>query len=400
MNGTSDGQSGIIDTLLREISKRVQLSPTNYRLAVDRYQAVSAHLDREGSPLQGLVERLYPQGSMAIGSVISSKFENDEFDIDVVAELNIHQDEAPSLVLDTLFKALNGDQGSRYHGKVERCSRCVKVQYENMHLDVTPAVLLPGRLARTSKIFHANENESISKHYTVTANPWGFAQWFQEKMPDAALLLEELRKYVVEPAPEQEPHFVKPKPLVALQLLKRWRNKMYDKREGRMPPSVMLSCLIAQNLGYRASLFDELQSQSSYLLRLFQHHSQLGSLVSIDNPACPKEDAFTDRWPKTLNDQQVFLGDLIALNQNLQALSENRSLENCKSILANLFGEKQISIVIEKFAEEFGAKSYSGGLRHYSGTGAMALAASGLAPAYSSAKTSYATPQHTFYGSD
>jgi len=394
-----DSRSGIADALLLEIAKRIQLSPTNYRLAVERYQTISDYLDREGSPLYGVVTRLYPQGSMAIGSVINSKFENDEFDIDIIAELDIRPDAPPSMVLDTLFNTLNGEKGSRYHGKVERCSRCVKVQYEGMHLDVTPAVLLPLKPERTSLIFHANEKELSSKHYTVTANPWGFAEWFKEQMPESALLIEELRKYAADPVPEQEPHFTKPQPLVALQLLKRWRNKVYDQRDGRMPPSVMLSCLVGRNSGYRGSLFDELVAQSKYLQQYFLDHMQRGILVRVENPACPSEDIFTDRWPGNLSTQRIFTDDLTTLNRKLAELSKDRSLENCQRIMADLFGEKPTTLALEEVAKSFSTKAYSGGLHHYPKSGAIALGASGIAAGLGSG-TSYATPRNTFYGSD
>ncbi len=394
-----DSRSGIADALLLEIARRIQLSPTNYRLAVERYQTISDYLDREGSPLHGLVTRLYPQGSMAIGSVITSKFENDEFDIDIVAELGIHPDTPPSMVLDTLFNTLNGEKDSRYYGKVERCSRCVKVQYEGMHLDVTPSVLLPFKPERTSFIFHANETEPASKHHTVTANPWGFAEWFKEQMPESALLMEELSKYAADPVPKLEPHFTKSKPLIALQLLKRWRNKIYDKRDGRMPPSVMLSCLVGHNTGYRVSLLDELVAQSQYLLNYFSAHTEQGVLVEVKNPACLGEDVFTDRWPKNLATQRVFTDDLRTLNGKLAELSKDKSLECYQRIMADLFGEKPTTLALEEIAKSFSTKAHSGGLYHYPKSGAIALGASGIATGLGNG-TSYATPKNTFYGSD
>ncbi len=396
-----EDRAGLVDGLLIEIAKRIQLSPTNYGLAVDRYQAISDYLDREDSPLQGLVTRLYPQGSMAIGSVITSKFENDEFDIDIVAELGISQSSRPADVLDTLFTALNGEKGSRYHGKVERCSRCVQVQYEGMHLDVTPAILLPQKAARTSLIFHANEKEPTQKHYTVVANPWGFAEWFKEQMPESALYVEELAKRAAEaePVPDSEPVFAKARPLIALQLLKRWRNKNYDQREGRMPPSVMLSCLIANNSGYRTSLFDELVIQAQRLGRFFSDHTDRGILIQVENPACVGEDIFTDRWPGTLAVQKQFSEDLDALNSKLAALAQDRTLENCQRTMAELFGEKPTTLAVEALAKNYQTKSHSGGLYHHSKSAAVSLGASGILSSVAVA-ASHATPRNTFFGSD
>lgn len=395
----SESRAGLVDGLLLEIAKRVQLSPTNYKLAVERYQAISEYLDRDGSPLRGIIARLYPQGSMAIGSVITSKFENDEFDIDIIAEMGISTATKPGIILDTLFHALNGEKGSRYHGKVARCSRCAQVQYEGMHLDVTPAVLLPSKNARTSQIFHANEKDPAHKHYTVVANPWGFAEWFKEQMPESAMFVEDMAKRVTEPVPATEPHYAKARPLVALQLLKRWRNKNYDQRDGRMPPSVMLSCFVARNSGYRTNLFEELSAQAQYIHRYFSEQTEQGALVKIENPACPGEDIFTDRWPGTLAAQRQFTEDLQALNLKLTALSQNRTLENCQRVMADLFGEKPTTWAVDELAKNYRTKSYSGGLFHQPNTAAVSLSASGILSA-TSAAASYKTPRTTFFGSD
>lgn len=394
-----ENKSGVVDALLLEIAKRIQLSPTNYQLAVDRYQTMNAHLNRQDSPLRGLVARLYPQGSMAIGSVISSKFENDEFDIDIVAELAIRADTSPSRVLDTLFHTLNGEKGSLYHGKVKRCSRCVQVQYSEMHLDITPAVLLDWKPDRTSYIFHANEKEPPSEHYPVVANPWGFAQWFQGKMPESVEYLNAFGKRGSDPVPDFEAVNSKARPLIALQLLKRWRNKVYDQREGRMPPSVMMSCLIAGNAGHRPSLFDELVAQSQYLLQYFSDHTRQGKLVRVENPACPGEDIFTDRWPENMDAQYTFTRDLESLNNKLAQLSKNRTVEGCRTIMADLFGEKPTLAAIQTFAERFGGQAHAGGLQHHGKSGAVALGASGIATGLKSTP-SYATPKTTFFGSE
>jgi len=394
-----DSRSGVADALLFEIAKRIQLSPTNYRVAVERYQTISEYLDRDGSPLRGLVTRLYPQGSMAVGSVITSKFENDEFDIDVIAELNISQNAQPSLVLDTLFNALNGEKGSRYYGKVERCSRCVKVQYDGMHLDVTPSIFLPGKQERASIIFHANEAEPRNLHYIVIANPWGFAEWFKKQMPESVLYLNAMDKMLTEPVPDAESLNSKAKPLIALQLIKRWRNKVYDLREGRMPPSVMLSCLIAHNAGHRMSLFDELVAQAACLLEYFSTHTEQGKLVTIDNPKCLGEDIFTDRWPENLAAQRLFTNDLKILNAKLAQLSKDRTLEGCQKVMADLFGERSTTLAMDEIAKSYGMKAHSGGLHHHSKSGAIALSASGISAGIGSG-ISYATPKNTFFGSD
>ena len=197
-----------IDILLADVVRKIQLSATDYDLAVARYGTIAEWLEREGSPLRGLVQRLYAQGSMAMRATISSRLDNDEFDIDIMAELSaaLHRF-GPRWILDVLFTAINGEPGSRYHGKVTRNTRCVTVNYENMHLDVTPAVLLQGK-PRTSHIFHSKRERPVVEDQCVIANPWGFANWFMSATPAAPGSFQTMSKAAeAEPVPERpEPH--------------------------------------------------------------------------------------------------------------------------------------------------------------------------------------------------
>ena len=99
------------DILLADVAIRVQLSRTDYNKAVDRYQTINDWIERDGSPLEDRAQLFYPQGSMAVGATIASKLKTDEFDIDVVAQLNLPSDVLPHEPLDLLFKAIKERRG-------------------------------------------------------------------------------------------------------------------------------------------------------------------------------------------------------------------------------------------------------------------------------------------------
>ena len=99
------------DVLLADVAIRVQLSRTDYSKAVSRYRTVNHWIEREQSPLKDRVRLFYPQGSMAIGATIASKLRTDEFDIDVVAQLDLPDHVLPWEVLDLLYKAIRGEPG-------------------------------------------------------------------------------------------------------------------------------------------------------------------------------------------------------------------------------------------------------------------------------------------------
>src|SRR5580658_776483 len=79
----------LADILLADVAIRIQLSKTGHDKAVDRFGVMQDWMDRESSPLRGLVKLMYPQGSMAIGATVSRVSEKDEFDIDVVVNMAI-----------------------------------------------------------------------------------------------------------------------------------------------------------------------------------------------------------------------------------------------------------------------------------------------------------------------
>src|SRR5437763_14021735 len=96
------------DVLLTDIAIRIQLSPSNYRLAVERVETLAAWLDREGSELAGRVRLVYPQGSMAINATIASCLKTDEFDIDAIAQLDLLPGTTPQQALDLLCRSVKG----------------------------------------------------------------------------------------------------------------------------------------------------------------------------------------------------------------------------------------------------------------------------------------------------
>ena len=271
---------------------------------------------------------------MAIGAAIASKTTNDEFDLDVVAELDLPLRTTPREVLDLLFLAVNGQPGSRYHGKVRRRTRCVTVEYaDNMHIDVTPALRRPGTPERESLIFHHWAEAPAELSFRCVANPYGFAEWFKQATPpdhwfaeafmartltyERALLVEAAES---EPVPPQESAFQKSLAVITLQLVKRWRNIQYEGRSGRRPPSIMIARLVAENASRANCLSQELLHQAKTMLSVFEQSQRSGSLVHLTNPVC-RSDTLTDRWPGSLPNQAVFIRDLQILVTKVERLT-------------------------------------------------------------------------------
>lgn len=410
-------QGDVIDILLADLAIRVQLSPSNYSLAVYRANVLSDWVDRPASPLHGRVVLTYAQGSMAYNATIARKLRTDEFDIDIIAQIIVRPGMTAKQVLDELYEAVRGEPGSRYYKMVERRNRCVTIHYaDGMHLDITPAVLADGRSPRTSFIFnHKPEDKSDLTGYALWANPYGFAEWFKARTPSsdsfARAYMGRVQKWAatlearadMETVPEQKPPHEKSMAVIALQLLKRNRNVRFDGRSGRRPPSVMLSKFAAEVAVQTGSLFDQFRRLAQHVHDTIKLAHDQGRLVSVTNPTCT-EDVFTDRWPASLNDQAIYIADLKHLLTKLYELHRpDCGLPEMQDILSDLFGETPTLEVVKAYAERLGNVIDTGNAYQERSSGRIDVVRSGLAApaiAGASSTTSFAAPSHKFFGTE
>ncbi|OKO83948.1 nucleotidyltransferase [Bradyrhizobium sp. NAS96.2] len=385
------------DALLMDVARRVQLTRTKHEQAETNFRALCQHVDREGSPLEHKVIECYPGGSFATGTAIASRVAEDQHDVDVVIELDVARDSAPSEILALLFDAINGDEGSRYHGKVRQNSRCVTVEYgDGTTVDLMPIARIGGP-ERAGQLFHYKGDTAESYHKQV--NPWGFAKHFNDQIEyDPAfhdlfkgrrLLVEGeiVEKAETQPMPQHVPIEEKSARVVALQLLKRNRDIVWrsPSRKGRKPPSVALAAMALDAGAVQPSLLDEVVAIASHIrARLKETDGPRGTL-RVFNPAY-KVDEFTDRWPENRTAQDLYDGDLRRLIVELYRLrNESLSLAQQLELLKRLFGETAASYAIESNLEAR-RREMDANRMHLSKTGKVAgMAAPAVAGATSTA---------------
>jgi hypothetical protein len=302
-----------------DVARRIQLTKTKHEAAVRNFNALCQYVDREGSPLHNLVLECYPSGSFATGTAIASRIVTSQHDVDVVMELKIDPRSPPKVVLGALFEAINGEPGSRYHGKVRQNTRCVTVEYEDgTTVDLMPVARIEGEAARAGNLFHYKAETSEGSHKLV--NPWGFAEHFKNSVAfdpvfydlfkGRRLLVEGefFTKAEMQPMPDHAPLEEKSPRVVALQLLKRARDVAFRKSERqkmRKPPSVVMGAMALNAGPVNSSLIDEVIAVASHIrTRLLEHNGPRGT-VQVFNPAHPL-DEFTDRWPENATAQQLF----------------------------------------------------------------------------------------------
>ena len=404
-----------VDIMLTDVAASVQLSPTDFRKATGRFGTINDWADRPGSALRGRIQLFYPQGSMAIGATIARWSDRDEYDIDIMAQLALSRTADPEAVLALLYDVIRGEKGSRYYGMTRRRTRCVTVEYaDGMHLDITPAVIVAERVERTSVIFHSDPDNPLAPRQRLLGNPYGFARWFDSRMPPPAPVgylfekrsieigrLRAMAKADQEDVPDQEPFYIKPTPLIALQLIKRWRNLRYERRQRdprlrgfKRPPSVLLSKYVADHAAPGRLLSAELLYQAEALFSIFDAACRMGVLVAETNPMCDPEDRFTDRWPGSAAEQALFRDDLADFVGKLRRLNAGVPLAQMQEILGDLFGERPARDVVKGYIERYAGDTAAGRALHIPRTGSIAAMGSAL-PAPAIARP---TPRNTFYG--
>jgi hypothetical protein len=180
-----------IDAALIDCARRIQLSPTKHEAATQHYEALCSYVDREDSPLHGKVLGCFGSGSFGTGTAIATSVAKDQHDVDVVMELDIDSKSDPAMVLTTLFDAINGEEGSRYHGKVKQNSRCVTVEYEDgVKVDLMPVARLKIIPERASHLFHWKKNESYHK----PVDPYDFKEEFNARVEQDRMFVEAFQR--------------------------------------------------------------------------------------------------------------------------------------------------------------------------------------------------------------
>lgn len=358
-------QTNALDEALLDVATLIELSPRDRRVADHRYRLLKQHLERKNSPLAEYLEDgvslIYAQGSIATSTTIVSGTEDDRFDVDAIVEIDVPAHWDNNQALDLLEESL---QGFPNVVKIERCTRCVQLQFPFMHMDVA----IMDRSARigverAGDIFHSPDNGDSAR---VPSNPWGFTAWFRGKVGigqeafteilghhraaatrELLPLLNEDERLVLAAAdqvdlPPMIPSAVDAQEAVALKLLKRFLNLRYDDMAAKRPPSIYLTKR-AGDVGYvsqglAVQLFVLADSTSS----IIRNHIAQGTRPRELNPSYHL-DQINDRWPAAdaagFNDMKVFAEQLEHLTGSLEQMA-GLALDDMAKAIDELFGER------------------------------------------------------------
>jgi hypothetical protein len=371
-----------LDEILILVAIGLQLPKSKRELATQKYHSVGEYLEKEGSPFYGANLDIYPQGSMAIGTTVKPR-KNEEYDIDLVLQMDHtpHHDN-PVHLLDTLESYLRAN--GNYADIVERRNRCVCLNYAgDFHLDIIPATPDLAKFTCDSCVVVPDRE---LKEWSPS-NPLGFARWFnlQAFEEHHGLMFAECR---VHPVPGEEPGTQKPPLKRVVQLLKRHRDVFFN--GGKKTPSIILTTLAgnaSHELGSgQYSVADLFYKVLVYIQKRIEaaHPRQ----IKVLNPTNPEE-VFSEKWEKHPERYRKFADWVEEAIADVQALAHAKSKEDVAAILGKMFGDTRVSEAIKAQASALAKARGEGGLGVAAGTGIISSVPS---------ETSRPVRQHTFYG--
>jgi len=330
--------------ILEEIGKQLDISPTMYKLAVDRYTSVAEYLSGKG-----LNAHFYTQGSFRLGTVtrpLRNGIESD-YDIDLVCQILINKSStSPSETKHTVGNLLK--ESERYNKILDeegrRCWTLIYAEKDGIgfHLDILPSVCESKDIINSlidqynvapkyAESAIAITNKENSCYRWQSSNPDGYGKWFDEiNKPFYDLIEKELKKQIYE---EHKDIFASiddvPQQLIrtplqrVIQILKRHRDLRFNgsSAEDDKPISMIITTLVAQIAKNESCLTTDLFLLLKFItLNLIKYadllndgHTNISqqqySIIKrevntgkwyIPNPVNPTEN-FADRWHENNN---------------------------------------------------------------------------------------------------
>jgi len=325
-----------LDDLLAGICLKLQITPTQHKLAEDRYISVSKWLSDKSSHFYIANSDIYPQGSLRLGTTVKPLV-NQEYDLDLVCEMGLDWNNFdPIQVLDAVESRLK--ENDSYSKILERKNRCLRLNYANeFHMDVLPAA--PDTVRNHGCIKVPDRKAEEWKE----SNPKGYAEWFERQ---ANQFGEVLAKAKVEPLPDPEDPRGKSTLKYIVQLLKRSRDVAFENDEEVAPISIVLTTLAG--IYYRGIL--SINEAFAYTLHsLTNEISANDTRIVVRNPANQDED-LSERWDNNHKAYNEFVKWVNELSDTWKKLNIVRGPELVK-MLQELFGEKVTNDVIKERAE-------------------------------------------------
>jgi len=370
-----------VGLLLDGIASRLDISPTKYKQAVDRYTAVSNWI-AEGK-FDGVEDiHFYPQGSFRLGTVIRPirNGQDTDYDIDLVSEFLVSKSSISPQELKDMVGARIAENEMYKKMLDEEGRRCWKLLYTEQdgvgfHLDVLPATpeesslrsfrVAPQLADKAIAITHKNKDKTYEWY---SSNPSGYADWFDDinrpylnevKSVQKRSLFDN-NKEIYSSIDDVPDALIKTPLQRAIQILKRHRDIRFTNHpmSSDKPISMIITTLSAHLYTGEPNVFlalrnivNQLDMLSAFLTPGYSQNKLLQEqrLITrkadgtwfIPNPVNPDEN-FADRWHE---------------NDNRKAKAFFQWTRWVKEDIVEILGSNDIGKIVKSFESTLGQAS-------------------------------------------
>ena len=337
-----------IDMVLRQIAKELDITDEKYENAVASYNAIGTYLSNN---INVQVD-IFPQGSFRLGTVIKPLSDEDDYDIDLVCKVNKYFSN-PKDLKNEVGQALKSSD--RYSKMLqEEGKRCWTLKYADeaqYHIDILPAIE-DITYDKDKKLKITNKDE-ISNIYTfTTTNPEAYFEWFNEKQKEEKRRLVESFAVQNNKNIEEVPDYkVKTTLQVALQILKRYRDKKFENNLENKPISIILTTIMAQIYTGENNVYELIKKFSN---NYYKYIKIKDGIEWVENPVNSEEN-FADKWqihPERKEAFKFFVSELKNDIVNNTFITSGDLFEESKSY-KEIFGTK----IVEKAYASIGKQA-------------------------------------------
>ena len=358
-----------LGVILETICEELDITPSQYDDAKKKYTSLSDWLSKPDSELYKYNPEIYPQGSIILGTAVKPLV-GDEFDVDLVCELNISKDSNQSAVKRIVGRRLL--QNEKYKSILHEKNRCWRLEFAGQfHMDILPAI---------PDIYKANGCILVPdrelKEWSPS-NPKGYAKWFESRMSVIKRAMLEAR--AAEDLPNND--YIRTPLQRSVQILKRHRDVVFNDNKENAPVSIILTTLAAKAYNNESDLYEAL---TNIINRMPEQVDIISGFPAVLNPTNPDEN-FADKWMKYPERFREFGKWLRKIQEHLSKTLEVPDMKRVKEGLLPIFGEKLVEKGMLRYAGKVEQQRKTGNLKMAVGTGLIG-------------STGIGVRKNTFYG--
>ena len=314
-----------IEAILNDLAYTINISDELFQNADDEYTALGKWIDKKTDEEETkYTVHIYPQGSFALGTVIKPISDEDDYDLDLVCQVeNGTSLSAEQLKVDVVKSWLVGYKKTKNEIREKR--RCWHVEYEdvpNFHMDVIPAIpRYPSNADSTMISITDKDEERIPVYQYQGSNPKGYVKWFFDRCRQKKVTNVNGKNIYYDMAQQEDLKQNKNKTRLqkAVQILKRHRDVMFVNDPDNKPISIIITTLAGQIYSGESTILDTLLGFIDGVEEYLNTFRKEDGSYSIPNPSYAGED-FADKWKDHPARQDAFFSWLKQLRSdfNLQ----------------------------------------------------------------------------------